>query len=235
MQTKILLIEDDPDLGKLIEVVFSRYEFDVTWFTLGKPGLDAFMNGKFDLCVLDLTLPDMSGFEVISKLKIVNPKIPCLFITGRSDLGDKFRAFELGCDDYICKPFAIQELILRAKAILKRSVPEANDEYKSTYIGEYEFNYEGRLLAHKGQNIKISNKEADIIKLFLEHKNSIINKNDMLLRIWGVSDPNTTRNLDVYLNKLRKIFSLDENIRIVNIHGVGYKMVETYREPSRSN
>ncbi len=228
----ILLVEDESSLGYLLKENLKLSSFNVKLCKDGEEGWEVFKKEKFDVCILDVNMPKKNGFELAYDIRSVNTYVPIVFLTANSAEEDKLKGFELGADEYITKPFSTQELIARIKAILKRAqfAPQVvNPKEEIVKAGSTEIDFINQLIRTDGgkQQKRISATEAELLKLFVNNKNNLLTRNSILLNVWGRDDYYTARNLDVYINKLRKILKEDPTIEIVNIHGAGFKLVET--------
>ncbi len=234
--TKILFIEDDVYLGTLLKDNFEIRGFNMCWCKDGTEGLRKFYEEEFDLCILDVMLPKTDGFTTARELRKFNPKIPFVFLTARSMDVDKYRGFELGCDDYITKPFSAQELFFRINAILRRSTTtgtmSASDSTEKDYIvGNFSFDFMKRKLTGNGLSHKLSSKEAELLHMLIANKNKLIDRKQILIKIWGKDDYFTSKTLDVYLSKIRKLIKEDDNLELLNAYGSGYKLIEKISAP----
>lgn len=222
MPKEIFLVEDETSIGSLIEAVFNGNGSHVSWYTNGADALKHFNDRKFDICIFDFSLPDIDGIKLSQQIREMAPTIPFLFITANHGMQLKYDAFEAGCDDYIIKPFQIRELVLRVDAILRRVsghhavVPEFSD---------FSFDYNARMITSKDKTIKLSTKEAHLFKLLFENFNNLVSRKQLMQEIWGNNDVYTSKSLDVYLSKMRKLIESDTDFQILNEHGVGYKMI----------
>lgn len=230
MSAKILLVEDDPNLGTLLEEYLKlKGNYQVVLCTDGDEAMKAFHNQPFDLCILDIMMPKKDGFTVGKEIREFNADIPIIFATAKSMMEDKTEGFNLGADDYITKPFRIEELLLRIKALLKRTSRQENaqsTENQTTFkIGRYEFDYKTQLLRLKGKEQKVSGKEAELLRLLCLHANDLLTREEALLTIWNSDNYFTGRSMDVFLSKLRKYLKDDPNVEIINVHGKGYRLI----------
>jgi DNA-binding response OmpR family regulator len=225
----ILLVEDELTLAALLKENLKLSGYTSRHCKDGEEGWQTFQKERFDLCIFDVNMPKKNGFELARLVREKNQHTPILFLTANSSEEDKLKGFEIGADEYITKPFSTQELLARIKVILKRSQNSAAEliVQDETYeVGNMKVDIPNHMLSF-GENIKkISNTEADLIKLFIKNKNQLISRNSLLLNVWGRDDFYTARNLDVYINKLRKLIKEDPNLEIVNVHGSGFKLVE---------
>lgn len=230
IQTHILLVEDEKSLGFLIKETLRLEEYSVRLCKDGEEGLNAFNNERFDLCILDVNMPKLNGFELAKIIREKDQHIPIIFLTANSTEADKLAGFEIGADEYITKPFGTPEFIARIKAILKRSYTKPETDFaakeEKICIGKTTIDLVNNLVLVNGSSKRISNTEGVLIKLLALNKNALIPRANMLLHVWGRSDFYTARNLDVYINKVRKLLKEDETISIENVHGSGFKMVE---------
>ncbi|MEL6140778.1 MAG: response regulator transcription factor [Bacteroidota bacterium] len=229
---RILLVEDDQNFGDVLRSYLDMHDFDVTLATDGQMGLDTFQRGKYDLCIFDVMMPKLSGFELAEKVREKDTDTPIIFLTAKSMKEDVLNGFKLGADDYITKPFNSEELLARIQAILKRSQPSIDPKEEQTEFefGEFHFNFPLRILTHQPlaenpQKDKLSPKEAQLLRLFAIRKNNILSRSEALTKIWGEDNYFTARSMDVFVTKLRKYLKPDENIEIVNIHGNGFQLL----------
>ncbi len=225
----ILIVEDENSLGILLKENLKLAKFTIKLCKDGEEGWQTLQKEKFDMYILDVNMPKKNGFELAGDIRKSDKKTPIIFLTANSSEEDKLKGFELGGDEYITKPFSTQELIARIKAIYKRTQNESmvietvNENFR---IGSTEVDYSNHQVNCNGNEKRISTTEAELLKLFALNKNSLIARNAILLKVWGRDDYYTARNLDVYINKLRKILKEDSSLEIVNIHGSGFKLVE---------
>jgi DNA-binding response OmpR family regulator len=223
-QTKILLVEDDTSLGFLLVDFLESNKFDVKLFKDGKSGLNAYKEGHFDFCILDVMLPDMDGFTMAKLIRADSKSIPIIFLTARSMKNDKIKGFDLGADDYITKPFDEDELLCRINAIITRYNIQPDKQIpKDTFrVGQYVFDFKNQLLMLGEQSKRLTKKENEILRHLCISANKIVTRDDILFSIWGDNDYFIGRSLDVFIAKLRKYLSGDENLQITNIPKVGY-------------
>lgn len=226
IETKILLVEDDPNLGYVIRDNLKEAGYEVQLAKDGKSGYEEFLKQKFDLCILDIMLPKKDGFSLAEDIRKTDKEIPVIFLTAKSLPEDKIRGLKLGADDYITKPFHIEELILRMEAILKRSRKDSPYQTKKDVftIGSYTFDYKNLELKN-GKNIRsLTKKEAELLRLLCIHENELLERETALKIVWGEDDYFLGRSMDVFITKLRKYLSGDKRIQISNVRGVGFKM-----------
>ena len=220
----LLFVEDDTNLGFVIKDNLELAGYEVNWAITGKEGLKLALNKDFDIAVLDVMLPEMNGFELAEELVNIKPELPFIFLTAKSMLQDKVKGLQLG-KDYLTKPFEFKELELRLANILERRAPKKEKEKVSTYeVGKYHFDYVNQFLSLHGNEQKLTKKEADVLKILCEHKNEVLNRDLALKTIWGNDDYFNGRSMDVFISRLRKYLGEDENIQIINVHGVGFKL-----------
>jgi DNA-binding response OmpR family regulator len=225
----LLLVEDESALGMLLKENLRLAGFQIKLCKDGVEGLETFKTERFDICIFDVNMPKKDGFELAADVRLINQQIPIIFLTANSSEEDKLRGFEIGGDEYITKPFSTQELIARIKAILKRTQAAQLDisSKEEVYVaGNSEVDYTHHVLKINGEDKRISTTEAELFKLFISNKNNLLTRNAILLNVWGRDDFYTARNLDVYINKLRKLLKEDPSLEIVNIHGSGFKLAE---------
>ena len=222
----ILLVEDDLNLGFVIQDILKSEGFRVHLCKDGKEGLMQFNKESYDLCLLDVMMPKKDGFSLAEDIRKVNQEIPIIFLTAREMAEDKIKGLRLGADDYITKPFSAEELTLRIKAILKRNPKFKEDiREKSTYtIGSFIFNAGNFELAMEGKRIKLTKKEADLLKILATHMGQVIEREIIANMVWGDDSYFVGRSMDVFITKLRKHLSEDPRIAIVNVHGVGFRL-----------
>lgn len=225
----ILIVEDEQALGILLKENLKSKGFTVKLCKDGMEGWNTFKTERFDLCILDVNMPKMDGFELAKNIREKNDVVPIIFLTANSAQDDKIKGFDYGADEYITKPFNLDELVARMKAILKRTqyapqqVASADEVYEA---GKVTLDFTNHNLKVVDADKRISTTEAQLLKLFITNKNNLLSRNAILLNVWGRDDYYTARNLDVYINKLRKLIKEDETIEIVNIHGSGFKLAE---------
>ena len=229
MTQKILLAEDDPNLGDILkDYIELKGKFDVVLCRDGEEALRAFNKEKFDLCILDVMMPKKDGFTLGREIRKINPNIPLIFATAKGMMEDKTEAFSLGGDDYITKPFRVEELLLRIQALLKRVTREKAFEEEPVnefQIGKFHFDYPSQIISIEGQDQKLSTKEAELLRLLCLNMNEVLTRETALLEIWHDDNYFNGRSMDVFLSKLRKYLKADPNVEIVNVHGKGYKLL----------
>ena len=231
-EAKLLLVEDDRNFGDVLRSYLEAHDYDVTLATDGVAGLESYRRGKWDLCIFDVMMPRLSGFELAKKIREDDTQTPIIFLTAKAMKDDVLNGFELGADDYITKPFNSEELLARINVILRRSqVPtDPKEEQTDFEFGNFHFNFPLRILTftdEKGEKSKdkLSPKEAQLLRLFAINKNDILSRSEALTKIWGEDNYFTARSMDVFVTKLRKYLKPDASIEIVNIHGNGFQLL----------
>jgi len=224
---KILLIEDDPNLGFILHENLELQGFAVTLCADGEQGLSAYHHDKFDLCLVDVMLPKKDGFTFAREVRRSDDKTPIIFLTAKSLKDDRIEGFKLGGDDYITKPFSMEELVLRIQAVLKRAKPNAErHKAKQVFaIGKFLFDYEQQLLLNGPRQQKLTSKESELMKLLCMHINDTLERELALKLVWGEDSYFNGRSMDVFISKLRKYLQEDKNVEIMNVHGKGFKLV----------
>jgi DNA-binding response OmpR family regulator len=226
---KILLVEDDPNLGLLLQDYLQlKGKFEVVLCKDGEEGLKAFTKQNYDLLILDVMMPKKDGFTLGKEIRKFNAQVPIIFATAKGMIEDKTQAFNLGGDDYITKPFRIEELLLRINALLKRvNNNEKSEEEKQTHfkVGRYDFDYTSQMISIDDVHQKLSTKEAELLRLLCLRKNEVLTREEALLNIWHDDNYFNGRSMDVFLSKIRKYLKDDPNVEIINVHGRGYKLL----------
>lgn len=222
---KILLAEDDVNLGLVLETFLKAKGFEVVLARDGVAAVEKFtQHAGIDLAILDVMMPEKDGFTAGAEIKLLNRNLPLLFLTAKSMQDDVLRGFEIGADDYITKPFVMDILLARINAILSRSYSAAIDN-SGFSIGAFRFDYERSLLHIKNDDIKLTTRESALLKMLIENKNGILDRKAALEAIWGNDDYFSSRSMDVYITKIRKILKQDPSIELLNVHGKGYKLL----------
>ena len=224
---KILIVEDDPNLGKILFEYLDAKNFDISLAIDGEEGLEKFLNNTWDLLLLDVMMPKKDGFSLAKDIRKVDQDIPIIFLTAKSQKDNIIKAFKLGADDYLTKPFSIEELLVRIEAILKRvpekDMKELSDEFN---LGSYKYIHNQNLLIDKDKKkFSLTTKENELLKLFCLNINNKVERNAALIKIWGDDSYYNARSMDVYIAKLRKYLKSDPNIEIKTIHGHGFKLL----------
>lgn len=226
MRHKILLVEDDPCFGSVLKSYLELSDYDVVHCVNGNDGFETFRKEKFDLCLLDVMMPEMDGFTLGKKIREIDVSVPFVYITAKSLKEDMKLGYEIGADDYIIKPFDSELLIFKIKAILSRCDHDETDtKPKFIELGDYLFNTTLRTITKNDKIIKLTPKESQLLELLYYHKNDLLQREKALNEIWGTNDFFTARSMDVYVAKLRKYFKDDPSIKIENVHGSGFWLI----------
>ena len=226
IEFKILLVEDDDALRFIVKDNLEQNKYKVRVAENGEIALELFNENKFDVIILDVMLPKIDGFEVAKIIRKTNEQIPIIFLTARSMTEDKITGLTIGGDDYISKPFSMEELLLKIKIFLKRSQSQPVSlevQSKSMEIGKFLFQPDDLSLSFEGETRRLTLKEAHLIRIFAENSNKVLSRNEILEKIWGSNDYFLGRSLDVFISRLRKYFKPDSNIKITNLHGIGFR------------
>lgn len=220
----ILYVEDDETLGFVTRDNLEQNGFSVSHFTDGRSVLDRLNTLRFDLVILDVMLPNIDGFTIAKEIRSVDLQVPILFLTAKSLKEDRLQGFGLGADDYIVKPYSIEELLFRINVFLKRSHFHPVEMPKRICIGQFTLDYANLLLRHPENDKLLTQKEADLLKYLILHADKVSKRSDILQDIWGEDDYFLGRSLDVFISRLRKYLALDPGVSLENIHGVGFKL-----------
>jgi DNA-binding response OmpR family regulator len=224
---RVLLVEDDPNLGNLLLEYLQAKEYDTTLATNGKEGLTQFKNNVFDVCIFDVMMPVMDGFTLAREVRKLDTETPIVFLTAKSMKEDTIEGFNAGGDDYLTKPFSMEELLLRLKAILRRTKNQTltNSDQNNFEVGEYKFDFNLQKLEVGGKAQKLTTREAELLKLLCINVNDVLDRTFALKSIWHDDNYFNGRSMDVYIAKLRKYLREDPNLEIVNVHGKGFKLL----------
>lgn len=224
---KVLLAEDDRNLGSILKNYLDVKGYVTTLCVNGQEAVDTFMRGGVDFCILDIMMPVKDGFMVASEIRAINKKIPILFLTAKSMQDDKLRGFEIGADDYITKPFSMEELLLRMQAIIRRTdeSPKVEEQVNVYKIGNYIFDYDRQVLTIHGKDQKLTSKEAGLLRLLCNNANKVLERGEALNKIWSDDSYFNARSMDVYIVKLRKYLKEDPSVELINVHGIGFKLI----------
>jgi DNA-binding response OmpR family regulator len=227
MQKKVLLVEDDPNLGALLQEYLKHKDFLVELKRDGAEGLLAYRKGKYDIILLDVMMPKKDGFEVAEEIRKDNKEVPIIFLTAKSLKEDKIKGLTIGADDYITKPFSMEVLELKMNAILRRTEKKEIKPTQDTYeVGKTTLDYKNHKLIINNKETKLTTKEAELLRLFFERKNELLERELALRHVWQDDSYFTARSMDVFISKIRKYLKEDESLQILNIHGQGYKLLE---------
>lgn len=227
-EARILFAEDDPNLSMVLCDYLEMIGFGVDHAFNGEEGLEMFKKNHYDLLILDVMMPKKDGFTLANDIRKINTKVPIIFLTAKNMKEDRLRGFQAGCDDYVTKPFSTEELSLRIKAILKRcavlSESGKGDEKEIFTIGKFSFDSNNMLLKSDSEERKLTRKETALLKLLCMNTNMLMPRDVALETIWGENDYFIGRSMDVFITKLRKYLKDDTNVKIVNVHGIGFKL-----------
>lgn len=226
-KTKVLLAEDDKNLGSVLTSYLEAKGFPTTLCINGQEAIDQFKQDRFDFCIIDVMMPIKDGFTLAKEIRMIDQKIPILFLTAKSMQEDKLKGFELGADDYLTKPFSMEELLMRMRAIIRRINESKKDESTiSRYkLGNFDFDYNRQILKSERIEQKLTSKETELLKLLCENTNQVLDRSIALKKIWLDDSYFNARSMDVYITKLRKYLKSDPTIELLNVHGIGFKLV----------
>ena len=224
---RILLCEDDENLGMLLREYVQAKGYLCDLYGDGDAGYKAYMKGRYDFCILDVMMPKKDGFTMAQEIRALNADIPIIFLTAKSLKEDILEGFKIGGDDYITKPFSMEELLFRIEAILRRVKGKKGKDVVAYHLGQFVFDVQKQLLISEGETkqVKLTTKESDLLGLLCAHANEILERNFALKTIWIDDNYFNARSMDVYITKLRKHLKDDPSIEIINIHGKGYKLI----------
>lgn len=220
---RILLTEDDANLGSLLREYLIAKGYDVDLLKDGEKGLQAFKRAHYDLCILDVMMPIKDGFTMAREIRIMDQVVPIIFLTAKSMKSDILEGFNLGADDYLTKPFSMEELLMRIEAVLRRTTKSSSQEIFQ--LGAVNFDSNKQILIKGNQTIKLTTKESELLRLLCQHGNQILERNYALKAIWKDDNYFNARSMDVYITKLRKHLQDVPGIQIINVHGKGYKLL----------
>ncbi len=224
-KVSILLCEDDENLGMLLREYLQTKGYDCELQPDGEAGFKAFTKRKYDLCVFDVMMPKKDGFTLAADIRSINTDVPIIFLTAKSMKEDILQGFKLGADDYISKPFSMEELLYRIESILRRVRGKKSKDIVTYQIGKYHFDAQKQTLEIEGDLKKLTTKESELLSLLAANANNILERNHALKTIWVDDNYFNARSMDVYITKLRKLLKEDNNVAIINIHGKGYKLI----------
>ena len=225
-KTKLLLAEDDENLGLLLKEYLVAKGYDASLFPDGEAAYKGFMRDHYDICILDVMMPKKDGFTLAKDIRIVNQDVPIIFLTAKNMKEDVLEGFKLGADDYITRPFSMQELIMRIEAILRRTSQESLQNAQPVFtLGRFTFDTKKQTLSEGENVIKLTTKESDLLKLLCQNANKILERNYALKSIWIDDNYFNARSMDVYITKLRKHLKDEPGVEIINVHGKGYKLI----------
>ncbi|MCF8405517.1 MAG: response regulator transcription factor [Bacteroidales bacterium] len=226
-KTKVLLAEDDKNLGSVLTSYLEAKGYPTTLCANGQEAFKQFSMQSFDFCIVDVMMPVKDGFTLAKEIREIDKKIPILFLTAKSMQEDKLKGFELGADDYLTKPFSMEELLLRMKAIIRRSTESKSMETsRNMYeVGKFTFDYNRQILKADNFEQKLTSKETELLKMLCDNVNNVLDRSIALKKIWHDDSYFNARSMDVYITKLRKYLKLDNKIELINVHGVGFKLM----------
>ncbi|HYF03671.1 MAG TPA: response regulator transcription factor, partial [Patescibacteria group bacterium] len=228
MENNILLVEDDANLGTVLQDYLELRGYETTLCRDGEAGLQAYQQKPHKLCIFDVMMPKKDGFSLAREIRKTDQKTPILFLTAKSMKEDKIEGFKAGADDYVTKPFSIEELLLRVEAILRRcettsaQVKPTDEEH--FHIGKYSFDAGQRKLSINEEVRILTSKEAELLKVLCENTNAVVKRSDALMKVWGNDSYFNGRSMDVFITKLRKYLKDDPTVEIINVHGMGYRL-----------
>jgi two-component system, OmpR family, response regulator len=225
MAKRILLVEDDENLGSLLCEYLKAKGYDSDLAGNGLKGYDAFMQNKYDVCILDIMMPYKDGISLAKDIRTINSEIPIIFLTAKSMQDDVIEGFKVGADDYMKKPFSMEELLLRIEVILKRTRKQQDYQPQTYNLGNYIFDPNKRILTFDEEQTKLTTKESELLKLLVDKQNDVLERNVALQQIWKDDTYFNARSMDVYITKLRKLLNKEPSIEIINIHGKGFKLI----------
>jgi two-component system, OmpR family, response regulator len=225
VKVRVLLAEDDENLGSLLQEYLQARNIEADWVMNGEKAFRLFEKNHYDLCILDVMMPVKDGFTLATEIHIVDSGMPIIFLTAKSMKEDILEGFSLGADDYITKPFSMEELIFRIEAILRRTKSTGEGKNNIQNIGIYEFDPQKQTLSYKNQIQNLTTKETDLLKLLCNNKNRVLERNFALKAIWIDDNYFNARSMDVYITKLRKYLKDDSSVQIINVHGKGFKLI----------
>ncbi len=223
---RILYAEDDETLAYLTKDNLEQYGFEVDHFVNGEDCMRAFTAGNYDVCILDIMIPGMDGFQLAEAIRKINHEVPIIFLSAKTLKEDKLKGLRLGADDYLVKPFSIEELVLKIEIFITRSKKNSPVSKKIYTAGGFQFDPSNFVLQKGNQQVNLTQREAELLQYFLDHKNEVLKREQILTAIWGQDDYFFGRSLDVFVSRLRKIFATDTGIKIENLHGIGFKLVD---------
>lgn len=224
---KLLLCEDDPNLGSLLAQYLGAKGFAVELRPDGKQGWDTYLKGGFDLLILDVMMPVKDGFTLAREIRQRDERTPIIFLTAKSMKQDTIQGFQSGADDYLTKPFSMEELLLRVSAVLRRAkgITATKEEAREHLLGRFRFDVRKQVLIVDDLERKLTTKESDLLRLLCEHRNGLLTRNEALQQVWGDDNYFNGRSMDVYIAKLRKYLKDDPTVEILNVHGKGFRLV----------
>ncbi|MDH6354815.1 two-component system OmpR family response regulator [Dysgonomonas sp. PH5-45] len=232
---KLFLCEDDENLGVLLREYLQAKGFETDLFPDGEIGYRGFTRDKYDLCIIDVMMPKKDGVTLVKEIRQINTSVPIIFLTAKNMKDDILEGFKAGADDYITKPFSMEELVLRIEAIFRRVKGKKVKDQQVYSFGQMQFDTQKQILTINGEQTKLTTKESELLSLLCAHANDILERNHALKQIWVDDNYFNARSMDVYITKLRKLLKPAQDIEIINIHGKGYKLIAPVDENAESN
>lgn len=230
MKTKVLLVEDEAVLAMVVKETLEMNGFEIEVASNGVEGWTRFKNSQPDICVIDVMMPRKDGFSLVEDIRKIDDLVPIIFLTAKVQTGDVLKGLEIGADDYMKKPFSMEELMLRIKKLVRRSSVRPNDSssgaLEDNTIGKFYFNFKRLELSYENTVINLSQREAELLNLLLMHKNNVLERQTALIKLWEDDSVFAARSMDVYITRLRKFLALDPSVAILNVRGVGYKLID---------
>lgn len=228
-KVKVLLAEDDKNLGTILKSYLEAKGYPATLCVNGEEAYQEFNKNDYDFCILDVMMPVKDGFTLAKEIRSIDKKVPILFLTAKSMADDKLKGFDIGADDYLTKPFNMEELLARMEAIIRRSISDEKEgpEGDTYQLGKMEFNFVRQTLSMDKEEVKLTSKEAALLKLLCQNLNNVVDRSVALNKIWLDDSYFNARSMDVYVTKLRKYLKMDPGVELINVHGVGFKLVTT--------
>lgn len=219
---KILYAEDDETLAFLTKDNLEQ-NYEVTHCSDGEIALETFKKGSFDICVFDIMMPKKDGFELAEEIRKINSEVPIIFLSAKTLKEDRIKGLRIGADDYLVKPFSIEELLLKIEVFLKRTNKISSTEQTTIKVGKYQFDSKNFIVFNEDEKITLTQRESDLLKFFLQNKNVVLKREQILKSLWGEDDYFMGRSLDVFISRLRKILVNEKGISIENLHGIGFR------------
>ncbi|WP_454801256.1 response regulator transcription factor [Mucilaginibacter phyllosphaerae] len=225
---KVLLVEDEAVLASVVKETLDARGFEITIASNGVEGWSAFNNSKPDICLVDVMMPRKDGYSLVEDIRKVDELVPIIFLTAKTQTADVIRGFDVGADDYMKKPFSMEELIARLKSLCRRRLKSYSGQPSPDIlsVGSYEFNYLRLELINANKTTMVSQREAELLQMLIANKNNLLDRKTALLKIWGDDSVFNARSMDVYVTRLRKYFNEDPSVQILNVRGYGYKLVD---------
>lgn len=225
-KTKILLAEDDENLGSLLREYLQAKSYEAHWLSDGEKAYKSFEKNRYDICILDIMMPNKDGITLAREIRMIDPEMPIIFLTAKSMKEDVLEGFSVGADDYMTKPFSMEELIYRIEAILRRTQGVGQQNKQTEFeIGQFHFDANKQLLTLDSKSVKLTTKESELLKLLCNNANNVLERNFALKSIWIDDNYFNARSMDVYITKLRKYLKNDPTVEIINVHGKGFKII----------